>query len=280
MTMRTQTIAIATLCMVCALAVLMFLAWPDAVQEAASVSAPQTSTGVPECFAEVSEERDLEKVVRVGQGYFGGDRGYDLVCVRIAFDRAIALDPKGYNATWHQLGRIDFIEGKFDDALFKFDKQIEFFGDELPNVYYMQGLTYGYRARESGSAEDWLHAEEAFFRYIELEPQTPWARVDLAWVFFSQGKYQEMKPLLEAGLLIVPEQPWLLNMYGLALLNTGDKEGARLFFEDALYLTKKLTPEDWGQAYPGNDPNVWPVGLAEMIASIEKNLSLAQEQDV
>jgi hypothetical protein len=75
---------------------------------------------------------------------------------------------------------------------------------------------------------------------------------------------------------VVPEQPWLLNMYGLALLNTDDKDGARMFFEEALYLTKKLTPEDWGKAYPGNDPSVWSVGLAEMTSSIEENLARAQ----
>lgn len=276
MTVRSRSVAILILGGVFALAVAVILLWSYA-KEVKKTQLLTEEAAIPSCYDEVKEERDLEKVVRVGHAYFGGERGYDLSCVRTAFERAIALDPEGYSATWHQLGRVDFLEGKFDDALFKFDKQIEFFGDQLPNVYYMQGLTYGYRARKSGSAEDWRRAEEAFHHFIEFDPRTPWARVDLSWILFSQGKYEEMKPILEEGLLVIPEQPWLLNMYGLALLNTGDKEGAQLFFEDALYLTNKLTPEDWGKAYPGNDPNLWPVGLAEMTTSIEKNLSLAQE---
>ncbi len=277
MTVRTRTTAISLLCVAFVILGALFVFWPQITRMAQEpVYLAPAAMDMPACYDEVKEERDLEKVVRVGQRYFDGGQEYDLTCARIAYNRAIALDPQGYTASWYQLGRIDFIEGKFDDALFKFGKQIEFFGDTMPNVYYVRGLVYGYRARETGHTEDWQRAEQDFRRYIEIDPEVPWPRVDLAWVLFSQGKYEEMKPVLEEGLLVAPEQPWLLNMYGLALLNTGDAEGGRLFFESALYLAKKLTPEDWGNAYPGNDPAVWSAGLAEMVSSIEKNLALAR----
>jgi len=213
-------------------------------------------------------------VVRA-QSYFNGDNGYDVVCARAGFERALEIDPKGSKIAWHQLGRLDFLQGSFTAALMKFDTQISYFGDEVANVHYMRGLTYGFRARRTGSTDDWVHAEEAFRTYIALDPTSPWARTDLAWVLFSEGKFQDMKVPLEEGLLENPNHPWLLNMYGLALLNTGDREGAVLYFKAAQHFADKLSLEDWGNAYPGNDPAVWGRGLEAMRESIEKNMAIA-----
>lgn len=211
----------------------------------------------------------------LGQSYFNGDRGHDLYCAQLAYEQAIEFDPEVDPWLWHQAGRVDFIRGRFYSALYKFDQQIKYFGDEVPNVHYMIGLTHGYRARESGSMYDWKRAEEGFIKYLELDPESPWARTDLAWVYFAQGKYEEMKPVLEEGLSAQPSHPWLLNMYGLALLNTDRKEEAHSHFVQASVQASSLTVEEWGRAYPGNHPDSWPVGLAEMRAAIEKNITLS-----
>lgn len=215
----------------------------------------------------------------LGQYYFNyGDRAdgtYDLAKARRYFDKALEANPAGNSLAWYQLGRIDFLEGYFDDASYKFGKQLDYFGDSVPNVYYMLGLTYAYRAKNFGVESDWQKAEENFAKFLALQEDSPWARVDLAWVYFSQGKYEGMLPLLEQGLLIAESNPWLLNMYGLALLNTGDKSGAKEAFTKAKVQVEALTVEDWGKSYPGNDPGVWERGLSEFRTAIEKNLSLA-----
>lgn len=227
-----------------------------------------------------SDTADLDHY-ELGQYYFNhgpnADGTYDLRQARQHFWQAIVENPKGHHMAWYQLGRIDFLEGKFDDAIYKFNMQRAYFGDSVPSVHYMLGLTYGYKARRHESAYDWKQAEDGFKTYIGFTPFSPWARVDLAWVYFSQGKFEEMLPILEEGIEYHRDNPWLHNMYGLALLNTGQKEEARAHFELASELASYLTPEEWGMSYPGNDPESWEFGLEEFRGLIDQNIALVSE---
>lgn len=215
----------------------------------------------------------------LGEYYFNsGDDpsgAHDLTKARMYYEQAVAASSTQHETAWHQLGRIDFIEGRFDSAIAKFNTQIELFGDAVPNVYYMLGLTYGYKAQRTNDELDWRRGEEAFEIFIEHAPAAPWPRIDLAWLYFEQGKFEEMLPTLKEGLNFAPENPWLHNMYGLALLNTDDPAAARTHFELASEYASKLTTEEWGKAYPGNDPNAWEIGLASFKDAIAKNLELA-----
>ncbi len=217
----------------------------------------------------------------VGEYYFNTQNdahgAYDLERARAAYTQALADDPAGNPLTWYQLGRIDFLQGRYISALYKFNKQVEYFGDEIPNVYYMFGLTFAYKAQQSGDPAEWLYAEDSFKKYLEFDSQSPWAYVDLSWVYFSQGKYEEMTPLLEEALLQNPNHPWLLNMYGLALLNTDNKEKAKETFDKAQREAAKLTRDEWGRAYPGNNPAEWQKGLDSFRSAIKQNASLARE---
>jgi tetratricopeptide (TPR) repeat protein len=200
-----------------------------------------------------------------------------LAKARAAYSEAITVSSTGNLYAWYQLGRIDFLEGAFDAAIYKFEKQIEYFGDAVPNVHYMLGLTYAYKARQSHQENQWQKAEEEFSTYITIDPQSPWGRVDLSWVYFSQGKYGEMIPVLEEGLTYAPEHPWLHNMYGLAKMNTGDNESAKKHFEHSLEGARKLKAQEWGKAYPGNDPASWDEGLQTFIEALEKNFALVSK---
>lgn len=226
------------------------------------------------------EPPETDNLFLLGQYYFNhgphADGTYDIKLARHYYEQALADNPLGDNWAWYQLGRIDFLEGKFDAAIYKFNKQVEHFEDQQPSVYYMLGLTYGYRARREGKEDDWHRAAEYFSHYLEHDENSPWARVDMAWIYFSQGRFEEMKPILEKGLSTHGDNPWLLNMYGLALLNTGHKEEARRNFTAALEEAEKLTPENWGLSYPGNDPSAWSDGLREFRTAIRVNLGLAQ----
>ena len=235
---------------------------------------------LPDSIAAVSSRPNTDDPFTLGQYYFNHlddqEGEYNLEKARHYFQTAIAEDPAANQLVWYQLGRIDFLEGSFDQAIYNFEKQIEYFGDSLPNVHYMLGLTYAYQARRYGRIEVWPKAEEEFKKFLTFRPASPWARTDLAWIYFSQGKYEEMLPVLELGLETNPDHPWLLNMYGLALLNTNQKEQAAAHFDRALTAADALTVEDWGKAYPGNDPAVWPEGLAEFRAAIANNLELSE----
>jgi tetratricopeptide (TPR) repeat protein len=214
----------------------------------------------------------------VAQYYFNHDDDpsgpYDLSKAQFFYDKAIAANPAQNPLLWYQSGRVDFINGDFNNALYKFSKQQEYFFDVIPNVYYMTGLTYAYRARVSGSADDWVQAEKDFSKAVEVFYDAPWPYVDLAWVYFSQGKFEEMKPVLEKGLSHEANNPWLLNMYGLALLNTGEKALAHEYFLFAYEKALALTVADWGKSYPGNNPDLWDDGLLEFKSLIKKNIEL------
>ena len=142
----------------------------------------------------------------------------------------------------------------------------------------MIGLTNGHLAWQTGDSEDWQRGAEGFKKFLEYKPDSPWARIDLSWIYFSQGKYEEMIPVLEEALDENPNHAWLSNMYGLALLNTGRRSEAREQFLVAKDAVAKLTVEDWGRAYPGNDPKRWPEGLAEFQVVVDKNLALTETQ--
>lgn len=229
-------------------------------------------------FTELSYQYDD---FALGQHYFNHserkDGAYDLDKARTYYQQAVTKDPLGHPLAWHQLGRIAFLEGEFEVALDHFDTQLEYFSDAIPNTYYMIALTHGYAARESGSIESWQQAEENFKTYLTYDSLSPWARVDLAWVYFAQGKYSEMIPVLETGLTYHGANPWLLNMYGLALLNTNDRQKAAVQFELARTQAANLTVEEWGKSYPGNHPDHWQRGLQEFQEAIEKNYNIATQ---
>lgn len=216
----------------------------------------------------------------IGQYYFNHDGSvgvYDLGLARTYYQKSIDENPVSHNMAWYQLGRIDFIEGKFDAALDKFGSQIEYFQTDIPSVYYMIGLTYAYRARQNNDSDDWLQAEGNFNRYITYAETAPWPRVDLAWIYFSQGKFEEMLPALEPVLTIHSHNPWILNMYGLAVMNTADdKTTALIYFHQAREEALQLDTDDWGAVYPGNNPDHWGLGLREFISLIEKNIALLE----
>jgi tetratricopeptide (TPR) repeat protein len=221
-----------------------------------------------------SEERDD---FILGEYYFNqipSDYPYDAEKAKYHYEQFLANGGE-HLFVHYQLGRLYFIEGDFGRALKELDTQYEKYGNELPNVHYMLGLTYGYKARMYGDKEDWHKAEQSFQEFIRLMPTAPWSRVDLAWVYFSQGKFVEITPLVTEGLVYAPSNPWLHNMYGLALLNTGEKELAHEHFLKAQEFAKPLTTEDWGRSYPGNDPRLWEMGLKEFRTLIDTNVALS-----
>lgn len=241
---------------------------------------PTTASDVEaSCFTEIAEVTTAEEAFLLGESYFGGDRPYSLACAKIAYGKAATLDVDNeLHLLLYQQGRINFLEGQFESALNKFDKQIELFADRVPPVYYMIGLTNGFLARKTGDEAAWEAAEEGFLFYIPYEPEAPWPRVDLAWVYFSQGKFEKMLPILEQGLEYEPENPWLLNMYGLALMNTDQLEEAKIAFANAKVYYTQLTPEDWGRTYPGNNPLSWDQGLGEFGDALDKNIKLVEDR--
>jgi len=98
--------------------------------------------------------------------------------------------------------------------------------------------------------------------------------MDLCWVYINNGKYQEAVDTTTEGLKSNPDQVWLLSNEGLALYKLKNFEEAKGVLEKDKESAKKITPEDWKVAYPGNDPAGAEEGVRDVKAAISYNLAL------
>jgi len=212
----------------------------------------------------------------MGEHFFNqnGSGVYDLKKAQSYYRQSLKINPL-YSNSLYPLARIDFLYGRFYSAIEKFNKILE--GDvnkdaDYSRMYYMRGLTYGYMWRFDEAEADFLYLMEL----NKDRPEWPmWAVVaDLAWVYFQQGKFEDIEKITKEALVTNPNNPWLLTNYGLSLLNLEQEAESRITLEHALREAQKMTPEEWATAYPGNNPDDASVGLSNMIATLTSNLAL------
>ncbi len=202
--------------------------------------------------------------------YFFGTGSYDTEKAMLYYGRALELDPD-LPGVHYQRARIHFIENRLYDALQEINIEIEAF-PENTRSYYVRGLIHGYSDRLKSAAQD-------FETFLASNPESWAAYNDLAWIQFQRGEYAAAVETAQKGLLRMPGNPWLLNSLGVAQLNLGHKEEARDAFTTALRVVETMTQEDWGVAYPGNDPAIYAEGLEKMELSLKQNLLLTNNVD-
>ena len=234
-------------------------------------SMDQPAAEVDSVFTE--DTSDFEKA----EHYFSSEY-YDLEKARHYYTASIRANPTANSLQWYQLARIDFIQGDFESALHNLDKQYEYFGEEVPNINYTYGLVYGFRADLLNREQDFRLAEKHFLKFLEYMPDSQWARVDLSLIYFSLRDFPSMIAILQPVYDEQQDNPWVLNMYGLALLNTGQTAEAVEHLTRANELVGGVTAQEWGDVYPGNSPADWEVGVAEFRSAVGLNLELAQKR--
>ena len=213
---------------------------------------------------------DAELFFNIGNYYFGGG-AYDIGRAQGYFKKVLGIDPE-IAGVHYQNARTHFIRGNFYTALGEINKEIELHPD-FKRSYYVRGLIYGY-------SKQYEKAEVDFKEFLKWKPDSWAGHNDLAWIYFQEGKYKEARDIARSGLTISPNNPWLLNSLGVALLNTNDKDGAKDAFTKALAILGSMDKEGWGAAYPGNDPAVYGEGFAQMKKSMEDNLKLLDVVDI
>ncbi|OHA01053.1 MAG: hypothetical protein A3C12_00680 [Candidatus Sungbacteria bacterium RIFCSPHIGHO2_02_FULL_49_20] len=223
----------------------------------------------------VFASQDTKLLMQLGNYYFNGG-AYDLARAKRAYEKALRVDPK---ILWghYQLGRIYFVEGKFDLALEEINKELEANPENLRSLY-VRGLIYGYR----GQAGDLAKAEEDFQKFTTWAPME-WAGYnDLSWILSKEGKYREAGEAAQRGIEISSggsENPWLWNSLGVAFLNLGKISEAKAAFERAFQYAGKLDPAEWRSAYPGNNPFSLESGYNEFLNAIRQNISKTERVD-
>lgn len=205
-----------------------------------------------------------------GAYYFNGG-AYDLKKAKRYYRWALRLNT-AVPLAHYKLADILMIEGRFDEALKEINKEIAEHPD-FGKAYYVRGLIHGF----SGTLDE---GERDFKKIIELgqaDSPTAWAVYnDLAWIQFLAGRYEDVAKTAGVGLSRFPDNPWLLNSLGLALINLEKKKEAEVTLKKALALAEKLTVEDVIRAYPGNDPANASEKRFSIITMIKFNLALTQ----
>lgn len=212
---------------------------------------------------------DANLAFEIGNYYFNGG-AYDIEKARKAFKEAKLINPK-LPLVSYQLGRIDFVDGKFELALKEINEEIAL-NPNFGRAYYMLGLINGFSKKLD-------NAEADFKKVMELDgkDKVSWAVYnDLSWIQFQKGDYKSVELTAREGLTYHPDNPWLLNSLGLALHNLKRDKEAKKVLGQALNLANALSVEDVRKAYPGNDASQTVTKRDTIIKSIQFNLNLTK----
>ena len=209
----------------------------------------------------------------LGNSYFNGSHGYDLVKAEEAFKKAVSADHKILYGHY-QLARVYFIEKKNKEALMEINKELELNPENLRSLY-VRGLI---RA-ETGNLPE---AENDFRRFTAWAPKE-WAGYnDLAWILSKEGKYAAAAETILRSFGAVEDaenNPWLQNILGVAYLNLKKYSEAESAFKKAQKLADNLNLNEWANAYPGNNKSMAPKGLNAFKEAIQENLRRASLVD-
>lgn len=210
---------------------------------------------------------------RLGNLFFGDvPQIYNVHLAQLFFIHAaspIFGNPEPYAN--YQLSRTHFIKGDFDEALRLADEELKYYSEHF-HTYYIKGLTLGYMHREH-------EAIESFARFLEHKPESWAARNDKAWLHFRIGEVDAGMETIIPAAQAHPENPWVMNTFGVLLMNQGLLDEAERALTQAALNAEALTPEEWGKAYPGNSPSIYGMGVEAMRASIASNLEkIARER--
>lgn len=206
----------------------------------------------------------------IGNIFFGKFSSVYNVNLAQKFFKNAVYDFHGKPAEYahYQLSRTYFIKGKLVEALFEAQKEIQEYPENY-RTYYILGLTYGYLNLPD-------KAIISFEKFIENKPESWAARNDKAWLEFRIGKIDDALATMEP-VASQTDNPWVQNTYGVLLMNKKRYKEASQAFTYAKNAADRLTPSEWGNTYPGNDPRVYRSGLEAMKYSIQTNIDLLEK---
>lgn len=165
------------------------------------------------------------------------------------------------------LARIYYISGQTDKALDTIAVYKERYPEEK-RIHYVAGLANAY-------AGNLNRAEEEFEAFIDSGLATWPGHLDLAWVHFQQGEFEEASDQLEYAVDTFGDNVWLNTSRGAVALAQGDNESAVGYLRRADEQVEDLTLVQWQANYSLNNPNKFEEEVAQMRSVIDTNLAYA-----
>lgn len=221
-----------------------------------------TSMNIPSTIIGGIYQDNPKILYKIGSSHMGGNEEYNRELAEHFISAAIQLDER-LPYVHYQRSRLYFLDERYAKALAEVNKELEY-NPQFSRSYYLRGLIHGYNGQHAEAATD-------FAEFIKSEPEEWAGYADRAWALFQLGDYQGVLETMEA-ILPKTRNAWLLNAYGVALLNLNKWEEALEAFIEAQDLASRMSPEMWGMAYIGNDPRIYGAGLEEMKQNINENI--------
>lgn len=182
------------------------------------------------------------------------------------------------------LGRVYFVKNELTKSIENYTKSIESYENQKGDIniymqsFYGRGLAYGFYSNIFLN-----EAENDFKKYVEIEENNfvntgnraygAWAGYnDLAWIYFLQDDLDNAEKTANKGLGISPNNPWLLNILGASLMGQKRYSEAETILERALFYMKEISPNEWGEAYSGDNSKLYKKGRDEMLKTIRENI--------
>ncbi|MFP4466662.1 MAG: O-antigen ligase family protein [Candidatus Goldiibacteriota bacterium] len=122
-------------------------------------------------------------------------------------------------------------EGSLNRALEQFKKT-----EKIAPDYVLLHLKKGSIYADLGDVEN---AEKSFRRMIKLDPYLPAAYLGLARAYYRQQMYAEAESAVREGLVLMPDEPELLNGLGKVFLVSGRFRDAKKILEKAVAIRER-----------------------------------------
>lgn len=104
-----------------------------------------------------------------------------------------------------------------------------------------------------------------------MHPEGWEGRTDYAWALVKVRRFDEALLNIDSGLVLHPENPWLLSVRATTLYELGRLREAAEAARLASLGVDALSEQDWHNAYPGNAPRAAKVGLETLRNAIYEN---------
>lgn len=168
----------------------------------------------------------------------------------------------------YALARIYYISGQSDKSLDAIAAYKKKYPDEK-RIYYISGLANAY-------AGDLVTAEKEFITFIDSGLSTWPGYLDLAWVYFQQGEFDDAEFTLAKAVEMFGDNVWLNTSRGAVALAKGNNDAAVEYLLRAKDQVADLTVAEWQKNYSLNNPENFADQIAQMRSVIETNLAYAR----
>ena len=183
---------------------------------------------------------------------------------------ALALDPDNETALYNA-ARLSSVLGDQETADTYIGTYLRTY-PENKRIHYVAGLSYA-------AAGDLDKAQESFETFIASGLSQGFGQLDLAWILFQKGEFEEAQELLEFAIAEYGDNVWFSTALGANLVAQEQFSKAQDVLVRAQQYMRELTPREWQRSYSFNDPSEFAADMLRMEEVIAFNLSLARGEN-